>query len=88
MLSPLSTADEPQDWPTEQTYDSMDTVKDRNFQTMSGTPAKYTLHTSNNKFLIQAHEDSVIGIEYFEESSKPEIGEVREFGADVEEQCS
>ena len=56
-----SAEDEPQDWPTEQTYASMNAVQDGNLQTMSGSPPKYTLHTSDNKFLIQAHEDGVIG---------------------------
>ena len=58
---PQSAQGEPEDWPAEQTYDSMDAVKDGNFETMSGSPAKYTLHTSNNKLLIQAHEDGVLG---------------------------
>ena len=32
-----STQGEPEDWPAEQTYDSMEAVKDGSFQTMSGS---------------------------------------------------
>ena len=65
---PLSTAEtakrEPEHWPAEQTYDSMDAVKDGSVHTMTGSPAKYTLHATNNMLLIQAHEDGVIGSDH------------------------
>ena len=64
-LSPLSAAGsaqkEPEDWPAEHTYDSIEAVKDGPILTMTGSPAQYTLHASSNKLLIQAHEDGVIG---------------------------
>ena len=52
---------EPQDWPAEQVYASMDAVSDDSLEAMPGSPSQYTLHVSSTKLLIQAHEDGIVG---------------------------